>query len=78
MAVSYKVVPFVCKIKGGQSADIISQELQTIIDRYVKDGWEFYQLGEVNIEVAPGCLAGLFGARAVYVKYDQVIFRKES
>jgi hypothetical protein len=73
---SYKVVPFIGQIKSGQSAVEVSKQLQAIIDQAAKEGWEFYQLTNTNIEVQPGCLAGLVGTKASYVTYDQVIFRK--
>jgi hypothetical protein len=43
--------------------------------RYVSSGWELYQLVDVNIEVQPGCIAGLFGATTQYIRFDQLIFR---
>lgn len=74
----YHVVPFIGKIKSGQTADEVSRQLNALINDTVAKGWEFYQLGEVNIQIAPGCLAALFGARNSYVTYNQVIFRREA
>lgn len=74
----YQVVPFIGKIKSSQSAAEVSVQLQGIINQYAAQGWEFYQLNDVNIEVKPGCLASLFGARAAYIQFDQLIFRRES
>jgi hypothetical protein len=74
----YQVVPFIGKIKSSQSAGEVSAQLQAVINQYAAQGWEFYQLNDVNIEVQPGCLAGLFGAKTAYVLLDQVIFRRES
>ncbi len=74
----YKVVPFIGKIKSSQSASEVSSQLQSVINENASQGWELDQVQAVNIEVKPGCLAGLFGAKEVYTKFDQVIFRKES
>jgi hypothetical protein len=74
---SYKVVPFLGKVKSGQGASVVSNQLQNVIDQYSNEGWEFYSLSSTNIEVAPGCLAALFGAKASYVTFDQIIFRKQ-
>ncbi len=74
---SYMVVPFIGKIKSGQSASEVSKQLQEVIDDVTREGWEFYQLTNTNIEVKPGCIAGLFGSKMSYVTFDQVIFRKE-
>ena len=73
----YVVVPFIGQIKSRQSAAEVSVQLQNLINHYAAQGWEFYQLNDVNIEVRPGCLASLFGARAAYIQFDQVIFRRE-
>jgi hypothetical protein len=56
------------------AADVASQ-LEALISQHAAAGWEFYQLSDVNIEVQPGCLAGLFGANAQYVRFDQIILR---
>jgi hypothetical protein len=76
MASQYKVVPFIGKIKGSGSVEVISAQLEAIINDHASQGWEFYQINDVNIEVQPGCLSSLFGAKVAYVKYDQVIFRR--
>jgi len=73
---TYKVVPFIGKIKSSQSAAEVSGQLQSLINAEAGQGWELDQIQAVNIEVKPGCLAGLFGAKEVYIKFDQVIFRK--
>lgn len=73
----YQVVPFIGKIKGKQSADEVSKQLESVIEQYSSQGWEFYQLADVSIEVSPGCLASLFGAKESYMKFDQIIFRKQ-
>ena len=72
----YLVVPFQGQIKAGGSAAAVSAQLESVINRYASEGWEFYTLNDVNIEVTPGCISGLFGAKAGYVLYDQVIFRR--
>lgn len=73
---TYTVVPFIGKIKSNESAVEVSNQLQNIINTKAENGWELHQLSEVNIEVKPGCLAGLFGAKETYVKFDQIIFKK--
>lgn len=72
----YYAVPFIGKIKSGQTADEVSRQLTALINEQATKGWEFYQLGEVTIQIAPGCLAALFGAGNSYVTYNQVIFRR--
>ena len=76
----YKVVPFIASISGGyfskDNADTASSQLQSLIDEFVADGWEYYRMDKIDIEVKPGCLGSVFGASARYITYDQAIFRK--
>jgi hypothetical protein len=76
MAYTYKVAPFIGKIKSNQSAAEVSAQLESLINSHAAQGWEFVELGNVNIEVRPGCLAGLFGAKESYIRFDQIVFRK--
>jgi hypothetical protein len=71
----YKVVPFIGQNRGRLSAHDVATQLESLISRHAAEGWEFYQLSDVNIEVRPGCIAGLFGASAQYIRFDQLIFR---
>ena len=77
MSYSYKVVPFLGRSRGGLSSSDVAQQLESTINQHVLDGWEFIQLADVNIEVQPGCLAGLFGSKTEYVRFDQLIFRSQ-
>ncbi len=62
--------------KSGEGASVVSNQLTTLINGNAREGWEFYQLSDVNIEVKPGCLAGLFGASVSYITFNQLIFRR--
>lgn len=76
MRYEYLVVPFQGQIKGSGSVQDVSNQLQNIINHHAAQGWEFYTLNDVNIQVTPGCLASLTGSRTSYVAYDQLIFRR--
>ena len=78
MAYQYRVVPFIGQIKSKQSATDVAAQLESVIGQYASQGWEFYELSDVNIEVRPGCLAALLGSKVSYVRFDQIIFRKTS
>ena len=73
----YRVMPFIGKIKSNQTAAEVSNQLEALINEGAKDGWQFAQVNNVNIEVQPGCLAGFLGAKADYVRFDMVIFKNE-
>ena len=76
----YTVVPFVGKVKTGffssDNAATVSSQLQQTIDTHVSQGWEFYSVEKIDIEIQPGCLSSLLGAKVSYISFDQVIFRK--
>ena len=74
---TYKVVPFIGKIKSSQSAGEVSSQLESVINQHASQGWTLDQIQSVNIEVKPGCLAGLFGAKESYVKFDQIVFKQD-
>lgn len=40
------------------------------------EGWEFYQINEVNISINPGCIAEILGTIAFDQKYNMAILRK--
>ena len=77
----YYAVPFIGHITGGiftsANAKTVTDQLQSVIDHYVKHGWEFYSIEKVGIEVHPGCIGALFGHGPSYVNFDQIIFRRE-
>ena len=65
-------------VKSGESADQVAAQLESLINEHAAQGWEFDQIGSVNIEVKPGCIGGLLGRDSDYVRYDQVIFRRSA
>lgn len=73
----YRVMPFIGQVKEKRAAEETAQQLQWVINEQAANGWEFVQLTDVNIEIQPGCLAGLLGAQASYMRFDQIVFRRE-
>jgi hypothetical protein len=74
----YKVVPFIGRIQGNVSAANVADQLESAIRQHASAGWEFHQVSDVNVEVQPGCIAGLFGGTVQYVRFDQLIFRSRT
>jgi hypothetical protein len=74
----YRVVPFIGSIKSGQAAGEVAQQLESAINQQVAQGWEFWTFYDGNIQVQTGCIAGLMGAKASYMAYDQLVFRREA
>jgi hypothetical protein len=76
LSYEYRVEPFIGQIKNKGSAHEVAAQLSEVINRFGKDGWEFCQVSDVNIEVRPGCLAGLLGSQTSYMRFDQIVFRR--
>jgi hypothetical protein len=76
----YLVVPFIGEVKTGffskEGPETASRQLQTVINSYAQQGWDFDQLCQITILTKPGCLGSMFGREATPVVFDQVIFRK--
>lgn len=77
MNYEYKVVAFIGSTKGNQGANVVAEQLTSLINSNATGGWELFQMGDVNIEVKPGCLAGLFGEKVSYIRFDQIVFRRQ-
>ena len=82
MATQYRVVPFRASIQGGMfSKDSIgtaAQQLQELINRVAGEGWDYVGIEQVNVSVAPGCLAALLKQSHDTIAYDMVVFRRGS
>jgi len=72
----YKVVPFLGQLVGSQSVEAVSKQLNDVITKHESEGWEFVQLAQTSIQVKPGCIQGLFGAKTSYETFDQIVFKK--
>jgi hypothetical protein len=74
----YKSFSFLAAVSGRdrKSADDAASQLTALINAKAVNGWEFYQLAPVNVEVRPGCLGAFLGGRAGTLQVDQVILRR--
>ena len=74
----YRVVPFIGQGRGGEfKAEEIATQLQALIGQNARDGWEFYRIDQIQINVPPGCLPSLLGAKSVVTSFDMATFRHE-
>lgn len=60
------------KQKGNEAAIY----LQTIANEYGDDGWEFYRIDSIGVQVSAGCFDALMGRKASNVSYYVITFRK--
>ena len=72
----YRVEPFIGSIKESQNIKLVAEQLQSMINKGVSDGWEFDRIDTIQVSVAPGCLAGILGAKNSLITYNFVIFRR--
>lgn len=76
----YYVHPFLGQIKRGlvssETAQTVSEQLLATISHFAAQGWEYYRLDKVDVEVKPGCVAGLLGSGSSFLTFDQLIFRR--
>ena len=58
--------------KGNEAASY----LEIVVNQHAKDGWEFYRIDSIGVNVKPGCLAALLGRKEDSYTYYVVSFRK--
>ena len=74
---NYKVVPFVAQINQKDTTAAVAAQLQTLINEYSSQGWEYVRLENVETQVAPdsGCFG--FGAKPGFSTiFKMVVFKK--
>ncbi len=74
----YKMVPIPPGIVVGDPGAAATQaalHLERIVQDYASQGWEFYRVDTITVDIAPGCLAVLFGQRAESRHYYVITFR---
>ena len=74
----YKVVPFSCSVSNKQGAAALAAELESLIDKWTTQGWDYVGIEQLQTFVAgsSGCF-GVFGAtQATTVNVEFVVFKK--
>ena len=74
---NYKVVPFIAQITQKDTTATVAGQLQTLINEYSSQGWEYVRLENVDTRVAPtnGCFG--IGAKPGFVtSFKMVVFKK--
>lgn len=60
--------------KGNEAAAY----LEKIVNEYASQGWEFYRIDSVGVQLQPGCFDSLFGKKAENNLYYVITFRIEA
>mgnify|MGYP000341268348 CR=1 FL=1 len=75
----YKVVNFHPDVKDVDGAKGAASRLETLINAQAKEGWEYYRMEGMNVEVIPtGCGGGGNNANAKTTNIQLVVFRQTS
>jgi hypothetical protein len=72
----YLVIPFRGNIRSAQKVEVVSAQLQDLINHYASYGWELVQVSDVSLTVDTGCLGAFLGRGSYQLSYDQVVFRQ--
>jgi hypothetical protein len=72
------VVPFVPVVNASDKnpGATIAAQMNSEIARLASQGWEFIRVEHVDLVEMPGCLAGMFGARAVSRTHQMLAVRR--
>lgn len=58
--------------KGNEAAAY----LEGVVNKFAAEGWEFYRVDAIGVQVQPGCFDALFGKKAEDSQYYVITFRK--
>ena len=81
MAYTYKMLqvpPNVTVAKKVPHDRAAAMYLEDAVSEWAQNGWEFYSVESIGILENPGCLASLFGAKAMITEYYVIVFRREA
>ncbi len=59
--------------KGNEAAAY----METVVNEYASEGWEFYRVDIIGVSLKPGCLDALKGRKEESSQYYVITFRKE-
>ena len=70
-------VPFTANITRKDTSATVAKQVQSIIDHYVANGWEYMRMESVETSVAPtkGCF-GIGAQPSFTTSFQVLIFRK--
>jgi hypothetical protein len=80
MKYSYKMVqvpPNIEVTSKGQRGNEAATYMSDVVNQHARDGWEFYRVDPIGVNVKPGCIASIFGQKEVLYTYYVICFRKE-
>ena len=76
----YKMVqipPNISVEQKGHKGDEAAAYLETVVNKYASQGWEFYRIDSIGVNLNPGCFGSIFGKKEEDVLYYVITFRME-
>ena len=79
MSFEYKMVqiPPNVSVQAQAQGNEAAGYMQSVVNSEATEGWEFYRVDSIGVEVRPGCLGGLFGRKAEGSVYHVITFRRK-
>ena len=71
-------VPPTIPVSRSQEGTAAAEYMEEVVNAQAAEGWEFYRVDEIGIEVKPGCLSSIFGRKSEMVPYYVLTFRQSS
>jgi hypothetical protein len=73
----YLITYFEAQFTSSATATAVADQFTSFVQHWAGQGYEFYRCDEVPFRIAPGCLAGLFGAKEAFGQCTVVSFRRK-
>jgi len=52
--------------------------MESVVNQMAEQGWEFYRVDSIGVQLEPGCLGALLGQKAAERAYYVITFRKQA
>lgn len=81
MAYKYKMVqvpPAISVKQKEHQGTEAAAYMESVVNQMAEQGWEFYRVDSIGVELKPGCLAGLLGQKIIERVYYVITFRMQT
>jgi hypothetical protein len=81
MAYKYKMVqvpPAISVKEKEHKGTEAAAYMESVVSQMAEQGWEFYRVDSIGVQLEPGCLGALFGQKTAERSYYVITFRKQA
>lgn len=81
MSYKYKMVqvpPMISVKEKEHKGTEAATYMESVVNQMADQGWDFYRVDSIGVQLQPGCLAGLLGKKAAEGLYYVITFRKQA